>query len=126
MRDAPDRAALARLADRAAAAGRAPEAVALARAVIARETAAGAVPVDAWAARLAALYDVSSTPADLERRLAADLRAGACDRAPRRAAVQAHLIATVRAKLAELDPALIATWPLLDGVLDGALDGDAP
>jgi hypothetical protein len=114
MRDAPDRAALARLADQAAAADRVPEAVALARAVIAREAAAGTAPVDAWAARLAALYGAPATPADaLERRLAADIRAGACDHGARRAAVHAHLIATVRAKLAELDPALIATWPLL-------------
>ena len=56
MRDAPDRAALARLADEAAAADRVPEAVALARAVIARENAAGAAPVEAWAQRLADLF----------------------------------------------------------------------
>jgi len=119
MRDAPDRVALARLADAAAAAGRVPEAVALARAVIARERAAGAAPVEAWAERLADLYAAPNAPADarpseLERRLADEIRAGACDHAPRRAAVHAHLIATVRAKLAELDPALAATWPLLE------------
>jgi hypothetical protein len=122
MRDAPDRAALARLADAAAAADRVPEAVALARAVIARESAAGTAPVEAWAARLADLYAAPSSPADaLERRLADDIRAGSCDHAPRRAAVHAHLVDTVRAKLAELDPALVATWPLL-----GDAPGDAP
>ncbi len=116
MRDAPDRAALARLADEAAAADRVPEAVALARAVIARENAAGAAPVEAWAQRLADLFVApGEAAAALERRLADDIRAGACDHAPRRTAVHAHLIATVRTKLAELDPALAATWPLLGG-----------
>jgi hypothetical protein len=114
MRDAPDRDALARLAADAAAAGALPDAVALARTVIAREDAAGAAPVAAWAARLGALYAAPDAAAEaLERRLADELRAGAFDRDPRRSAVQAHLIATVRAKLAELDLALIATWPLL-------------
>ena len=115
MRDAPDRAALARLADDAAAAGRVPEAVALARAVIARESAAGAAPVEAWAQRLADLYSAPGAPAAaLERRLAGDFRAGVCDRGRRRSAVHAHLVATVHAKLAELEPALAATWPLLE------------
>jgi hypothetical protein len=111
MRDAPDRAALARLADAAEAADEMPEAVALARAAIAREIAAGDAPAAAWTARLAALCGADVSSAAQERRLAAGLRGGGFD--DRRAAVRAHLIATVRAKLAELDPALVADWPVL-------------
>ncbi len=98
-----------------AAAGDAPAATRdLAWAIAAREDQAGAAPVAAWAARLATLYgDDAASPDARERRLARELRAGAFDRAPGRAAVRAHLIATVRAKLAEVDPALIETWPLL-------------
>jgi len=121
MRDLPTARALCDLA----AAGDAPEAArALARAIAAREARAGAAPVEAWAARLAALYGDAAVAETLERRLAAELRAGgldagaldarALDVGPRRAAVRAHLIATVRAKLAELDPAAQATWPILD------------
>jgi len=121
MRDRPDVDALTALADAAGGSGSGPDAVALAHAIAAREAAAGAAPVDAWAARLARLYDASegepaADPAALERRLAAELRAGALDRGPRRAAVRAHLIATVRAKLAEVAPDLIASWSLLDEV----------
>jgi hypothetical protein len=119
MRDRPDARTLSDLAERAAAAGVAPDAVALARAIVARERAAGDAPVAAWAARLALLCDApapgpEAAPEALERRLAVALRAGAFDRGPERDALRAHLIATVRAKLAELAPALIATWPLLD------------
>ncbi|MBI3515274.1 MAG: hypothetical protein HY060_14620 [Proteobacteria bacterium] len=115
MRDRPDAGALAELADRAARAGASPDAVAFARAIIAREAAAGEAPVAAWAARLAALSTAPERdPATLERRLAGELRAGGLDHGPRRDAVRAHLIATVRAKLAEVDPTLVATWPLLD------------
>jgi Domain of unknown function (DUF6285) len=112
MRDRPSAAALRDLMARndAPAAARA-----LASAIVAREDRAGAAPVEAWAARLAALHgDEAAPPEALERRLARDLRAGSYDRGPRRATVRAHLIATVRAKLAEIDPALIDTWPLLD------------
>jgi len=117
MRDRPDIAALTALADGAAASGVSPEAVAFARAIAARETAAGAAPIAAWAARLARLCEASDTdPAVLERQLVAELRAGTFDHGARRAAVRAHLIATVRAKLAEVDPDLIAGWPLLDEV----------
>ena len=117
MRDRPDIDALIALADAAGESSASPDAVALARAIAAREMAAGAAPVDAWTARLARLYDApEGDPAALERRLAAELRAGALDRGPRRAAVRAHLIATVRAKLAEVAPDLIAGWPLLDEV----------
>jgi hypothetical protein len=115
MREPPDSRALGALADRAAAEGADPALVARARAIAAREAAAGAAPVAAWAARLAALYgDGATRPDALERRLAADIRGGAHDRA----AVRAHLIATVRAKLAEVAPDLIATWPVLGPVLD--------
>ena len=117
MRDRPDRDALSALADRAAAAGTSPDAVAWARAIVARERAAGDAPVAACAARLARLYDGSlEAPAALERRLARELRAGALDAGTRRADVRAHLVATVRAKLAELDPARLARWPILDAV----------
>jgi hypothetical protein len=89
-------------------------ALALARAIIAREQRAGSAPVAAWAARLAALYPGDGAAPDaLERRLAGELRAGALDGGPRRGAVRGHLIATVRAKLAEIDPAAIETWALL-------------
>ena len=111
MRDRPD----ARLLRELAASGDAPDAAyALALAIAAREEQAGAAPVEAWAARLAALYDAAVPPDELERRLAAELRAGGLDDGPRRAAVRAHLIATVRAKLAEIDPAARATWPILE------------
>jgi hypothetical protein len=119
MRDRPEARTLRELA----AAGDAPEATrALALAIAAREARAGAAPVEAWAARLAALYDAAAAPEALERRLAAELRAGTLDDGPRRAAVRAHLIATVRAKLAEIDPVALATWPILDGGLDGAAE----
>jgi hypothetical protein len=115
MRDRPDIGALIALVDGAAASDASPEAVAFARAIVARETAAGTAPVAAWAARLARLCEASDVdPAALERRLVAELRAGALDQGPRRAALRAHLIATVHAKLAEVDPDLIAGWPLLD------------
>ena len=112
MRDRPD----ARMLRDLAMSGDAPDAArALAVAIAAREEQAGAAPVAAWAARLAALYDdPAAAPDTLERRLAAELRAGALDDGPRRAAVRAHLIATVRAKLAEIDPAALATWSILD------------
>jgi hypothetical protein len=112
MRDRPEARTLRDLAM----SGDGPDAArALAVAIAAREEQAGAAPVVAWAARLAALYDDAATAPDaLERRLAAELRAGALDDGPRRAAVRAHLIATVRAKLAEIDPTGLATWPILD------------
>jgi hypothetical protein len=111
MRDRPDAGALTALA---AAPGASPDAVAFARAIVARERAAGDAPVAAWAARLGRLYDApDGDPVALERRLVRELRGGAFDRGPRRAAARAHLIATVRAKLAEVEPDLIATWPLL-------------
>jgi hypothetical protein len=114
MRDQPSARALCDLA----ASSDAPESArALARAIVARETRAGAAPVEAWAARLAALYGDEAAPETLERRLAAALRAGVLDQGPRHAAVRAHLIATVRAKLAEVDPAALDSWPILD---DGA------
>ena len=120
MRDRPEARTLRDLAM----SGDGPDAArALAVAIAAREEQAGAAPVVAWAARLAALYDDAATAPDaLERRLAAELRAGALDDGPRRAAVRAHLIATVRAKLAEVDPAALATWPILDAGLDAGLD----
>ena len=118
MRDRPDIDALIALADGASAVGASADAVAFARAIAGRETTAGAVPVAAWAARLARLYDAPhADPAALERRLAAELRAGALDHGQRRTAVHAHLIATVRAKLAEVDPDLVAAWPLLEEVV---------
>ena len=112
MRDRPD----ARMLRDLAMSGDAPDAArALAVAIAAREEQAGAAPIAAWAARLAALSDdPAAAPDTLERRLAAELRAGALDDGPRRAAVRAHLIATVRAKLAEIDPAALATWSILD------------
>jgi hypothetical protein len=115
MREPPDSRALGALADRAEADGADPALVSRARAIAAREAAAGAAPVAAWAARLAALYDDGAgSPDALERRLAADIRCGALDLA----AVRAHLIATVRDKLAEVAPDLIATWPVFGPVLD--------
>jgi hypothetical protein len=110
MRDAPDTASLHALlvADPDAPV----PARALATAVLAGEARAGSAPVAAWAARLAALCG-DADPATNERRLVAALRAGALDDGPRRAALRAHLVATVRAKLDELDPALAAGWPLL-------------
>jgi len=112
MRDRPSAAELRDLIAR----NDAPAAThALASAIVAREDQAGAAPVAAWAARLAVLHgDAAAPPEMLERRLARDLRAGVYDRGPGRIAVRAHLIATVRAKLAEIDPALIETWPVLD------------
>jgi hypothetical protein len=113
MREPPDACALRALAARAEADGADAGLVARARAIAAREDAAGASPVAAWAKRLTALYagdaatGPEAAPDVLERRLAAELRGGA-----RRAAVRAHLIATVRDKLAEVAPELIATWPV--------------
>jgi len=116
MRDAPDATTLGALlgadTDAPAPARR------LAGAILAHEARAGDAPVAAWGARLKVLcHDGTADPAALERRLAAALRAGAFDDGPGRAALRAHLIATVRAKLDELDPALASSWPILD---DGA------
>lgn len=87
----------------------------MALAIAQREEAAGCEPVEAFCGRLAALYGMARGSAELERRLADDIRAGVFDAGPGRAAVRDHLIATVRAKLAETNPAAVEIWPLLDG-----------
>jgi hypothetical protein len=111
MRDAPDIATLCALV---ASDTMAPvSARTLADAVLAREARAGEAPAAAWAARLGALCGDDASPDERERRLVAALRAGALDDGPRRAVLRAHLIATVRAKLDEVAPELIATWPVL-------------
>lgn len=74
--------------------------------IAARQATAGDAPVIEARDRLRALYGGSSDDFDtLERRLAADIRAGRFDSgAPERAIVLAHLEATTRAKAAESCP----------------------
>ncbi|MCH7539598.1 MAG: hypothetical protein IH999_04250 [Proteobacteria bacterium] len=89
--------------------------IAEAMAIAAREIEAGERPLRAELERLAALY--GETPAEagdrealegevtrLNRRLAADIRAGKFDSPDRRRAARAHLLASARDKLAESKP----------------------
>lgn len=80
--------------------------VANAMAIVARQIAAGDRPLNEARARLAALYgSPDGTLADMERRLARDVRVGVFDAATeRRAAVFAHLWATACAAAAESNP----------------------
>lgn len=74
--------------------------------IAARQAAAGDAPLEAARSRLSALYgdEASALPA-LERRLAAEIRAGRFDPgAADRAAVFKHLWETTRAKAAESSP----------------------
>src|SRR3546814_12231641 len=80
--------------------------VANAISIAARQMRAGEGPGETARARLVILYgDVAATLDDLERRLAADLRAGQFDPgAPGRAAVFDHLWKTPCAQAAESNP----------------------
>ena len=115
MHDRPSAAELERLiavAEEASA-----QSVAFARAVIAAERAAAPTAAAAWTARLAAL--VPGVPPDVaERRLAAEIRDLALVAASRRAAIRAHLAATVRAKLAVTAPECIATFAMFAPAVD--------
>lgn len=119
MRDRPTAGELRAVAARANPAASSDAAVATAHAIAQREETAGREPVEAWLGRLAALYGMARGSAGLERRLADDIRHGVFDSGAGRAAVRDHLIATVRAKLAETNPAASEIWPLLDGRPDG-------
>lgn len=78
--------------------------VANAMAIAGRQTAAGDAPLREAKQRLSALYGDGEL-ADLERRLAADIRAGRFDpEEPEREAVFDHLWRTTRAKAAESAP----------------------
>jgi hypothetical protein len=80
--------------------------VARAMAIAARQLEAGEGPEEAARTRLAALYGTpSATLEDLERRLAADLRAGAFDEpGAKRDAVFRHLLDSAQAMAAESCP----------------------
>jgi len=108
MRDRPDAALLLVLADEAAARGESPALVARARAIAAREHAAGDAPVERLRQALAARYGAGST-ATLLRRLAGEIRAGGTD-APgaARSALRELLWAMTVQKLAESNPDYLA------------------
>lgn len=89
--------------------------IAEAMAIAAREIEAGERPLRAELERLAALYGEAPAEAGdrealegevtrLNRRLAADIRAGKFDPPDRRRAARAHLLASARDKLAESKP----------------------
>ena len=85
--------------------------------IAARESRAGENGLRAALARLAALYgqaveptpieDVRDRLSQLNRRLAADIRAGVFDAGPRRRALIDHLRATTRARLAITNPKVL-------------------
>lgn len=92
--------------------------IANAMGIAAREAGAGGVPVRDALERLAAVYD-EPVPAGLSdddaaimlsrlnRRLAADIRAGAFDAGLKRAALLDHLAATTRARVAITNPKVL-------------------
>jgi hypothetical protein len=92
--------------------------IANAMAIAAREAKAGEGPVREALARIAAIYgervpatstldEASAALARLDRRLVADIRAGAFDAGPKRAAVVDHLRATTRARVAITNPKVL-------------------
>ncbi|HEV2548312.1 MAG TPA: DUF6285 domain-containing protein [Stellaceae bacterium] len=103
MRDRPDGATLVKMAA-ARAAHEDRSLIERARAIAAREQAAGEAPLEACRGALVALYGEGELEA-LLRRLAADIRAGLFD-APgvRREAVHRLLWSMTRQKLAESNP----------------------
>jgi hypothetical protein len=76
-----------------------------------RELAAGDAPMRDIAARLADLYGPGDAAAQF-RRLARDIRSGACDAAPKHAAVQALLWALVKTKARAANPRLLTAQGL--------------
>ncbi|HWI29358.1 MAG TPA: DUF6285 domain-containing protein [Stellaceae bacterium] len=108
MRDRPDGASLRALAEQAAERGEAPELVARARAIAAREAAAGAAPVEAIRRELAGRWGEGSIE-ELLRRLAEAIRAGAFDApGPEQRALHRALGAITEQKLAESNPDYLA------------------
>lgn len=92
--------------------------VANAMGIAAREAEAGSEPVRAALLRLAAIHgealpeapgedEARALLARLDRRLAADIRAGAFDAGERRDALVTHLEATIRARLAISNPKVL-------------------
>lgn len=92
--------------------------IANAMGIAAREATAGEGPVRDALARLAALYaeelpanvsceDASAALARLHRRLAEDIRAGAFDSGPKRAALLDYLRVTTRARVAIANPKVL-------------------
>lgn len=92
--------------------------IANAMAIAGREMRAGDAALREALARLAALYDETLSPtlteteaqaalSRLDRRLADDIRAGAFDAGPKRAALLAHLRATTRARVAITNPKVL-------------------
>lgn len=92
--------------------------IANAMAIAGREARMGHAPLGEALARLAAIYEeavsqavsaaeVRDRLARLNRRLAQDIRAGAFDTGPKRAAVLDHLRATTRARLAVANPKVL-------------------
>ena len=103
MRDRPDGLALAAMAD-AASTEVACALVERARAIAARERAAGAAPLEACRGALVAIYGEGELEA-LLRRLARDIRAGVYDApGPPRETVRGLLWAMTRQKLSESNP----------------------
>lgn len=80
--------------------------VAAAMAIAAREAEAGDTPLEAEHEALAALYGANGSLEDLNRRFAADLRAGRFDEDP--AAALAVLRRSVLHRLAECNPRYLA------------------
>jgi hypothetical protein len=103
MRDRPDGATLARMAA-ARTAHEDRSLVARARAIAAREQAAGEAPLEVCRGALVALYGEGEL-GPLLRRLAGDIRAGLYDApGPRREAMRRLLWSMTRQKLAESNP----------------------
>ena len=103
MRDRPDGAALAAMAE-ARSEDEERALIERARAIAARESAAGAVPLEACRGALVAIYGEGELEV-LLRRLARDIRAGVYDApTPPREAVRRLLWAITRQKLSESNP----------------------
>ncbi|GIK96185.1 MAG: hypothetical protein BroJett029_03940 [Alphaproteobacteria bacterium] len=91
--------------------------IANATGIAARESRSGESELRAALARLAALYDQAEEASSvddardrlslLNRRLAADIRAGVFDAGPKRGALTNHLRATTRARLAITNPKVL-------------------
>lgn len=91
--------------------------IANAMGIAARESRSGESELRAALARLGALYGASAEAAStgdardglsqLNRRLAADIRAGVFDAGPQRVALTNHLRATTRARLAITNPKIL-------------------
>lgn len=108
MRDRPDADLLATLARDAAKRGESADLVARARAIAARERAAGDAPVERFRRALAKRYGEGGIDL-LLRRLVAEIRAGAADApGPEQAALRHLLWAMTVQKLAESNPDYLA------------------